>query len=293
MSWLISNRKRNENPFNGPEEKITIIPGAHDAITALIAQKVGFNTLYISGAAVSASYGLPDLGVMTVNELSQRTKEIYRATKATLLVDIDTGYGNVINAVRTAKELEESGAAALQIEDQVMPKKCGHLNGKKLVPPNEMMQKIIAIKKHCPNLKVIARTDAAGVTGLEDAIDRANKYAEAGADVIFPEALKTEEEFKEASMKIHAPVLANMTEFGKTPYYTAEQFEDWGYDFVIFPVSSLRIANKAVEAFYEKLLEGGTQKPVLSNMQSREELYELIGYFDYETLDESIAKTKL
>ncbi|MCP8616312.1 methylisocitrate lyase [Salirhabdus salicampi] len=269
------------------------MPGTHDAMASLIANKVGFKGIYLSGAAFSASIGMPDLGVITLSELLARAKEITRATNLPLLVDIDTGFGSVLNVARTIQELYEVGVAAVQIEDQDLPKKCGHLNGKKLVSTEEMVQKIVSARKANENMVIVARTDAKAVEGMNQAIERAQAYIDAGADVIFPEALTTEEEFRAFSKAVHAPLLANMTEFGKTPYYSAEQFEEWGYKIVIYPVTSLRVTAKAVEQVYEMIYATGTQKEALSNMQTRKELYELTRNSEYEDMDNSIAKTVL
>lgn len=269
------------------------MPGAHDGLTAQIARNVGFSALYLSGAAYTASRGLPDLGIIYSDEVAARARDLIRAAHLPLLVDIDTGFGGVLNATRTAREMVESGVAAVQMEDQELPKKCGHLNGKKLVSAQEMAQKIRAIKEAAPSLIVIARTDAKASEGIESAIDRANLYVQSGADGIFPEALINEEEFRQFREKVDAPLLANMTEFGKTPYFTASQFESWGYQMVIFPVTSLRVAAKACQKAFEEIYEKGTQKGALDQMQTRQELYETIGYFDYEKLDQNIAETKL
>lgn len=296
MSWLV--REKSENPITEfrkliKQEGIIQIPGAHDAMSALLAQKAGFKAIYLSGAALTATLGLPDLGIVTLPELVSRTKEITRATGMPLLVDVDTGYGSVLNVTRTVYEMVEAGAAAIQIEDQELPKKCGHLNGKKLVTTQEMVQKIKAARQADPNLVIVARTDAKGVEGFEAALERAKAYHDAGADVIFPEALVTEEEFGYMAEKTDFPLLANMTEFGRTPYLTTEQFEQLGYKCVIFPVTSLRIAAKAVEKMYQHLYATGTQKELLGAMQTRKELYSTISYDQYEDLDTTIAKTVL
>lgn len=187
----------------------------------------------------------------------------------------------------------EAKVAAVQIEDQQLPKKCGHLNGKKLVTTEELVQKIKAIKEVAPSLYIVARTDARGVEGLDEAIERANAYVKAGADAIFPEALQSEEEFRLFTSKVNAPLLANMTEFGKTPYYSAEEFANMGFQMVIYPVTSLRVAAKAYENVFTLIKETGSQKDALSNMQTRSELYETISYHDFEELDTGIAKTVL
>lgn len=275
------------------EKSILQIPGAHDAMAALVAKNAGFNALYLSGGAYTASKGLPDLGIVTSTEVAERARDLIRATNLPVLVDIDTGFGGVLNVVRTAREMLEANVAAVQIEDQKLPKKCGHLNGKQLVSKEEMAQKIKAIKKVAPSLVVIARTDARAVEGLEAAIERSEAYIEAGADGIFPEALQTDEEFRIFAEKVEVPLLANMTEFGKTPYITAETFERMGFAMVIYPVTSLRVAAKAYERIFDLIKQEGTQEAGVSDMQTRKELYETISYNDFEELDQDIAKTTL
>lgn len=298
MAWLIEKE---------PEQKqlaeqflrmiqaapIVKIPGTHDAMAARIAMQFDFKAIYLSGAAYTASRGLPDLGLVYSNEVADRARDLVRASGLPLLVDIDTGFGGVLNVARTAKEMLEAKVAAVQIEDQEMPKKCGHLNGKKLISAEEMMQKIKIIKEIVPSLVVIARTDAKDVEGMEAAIERAKKYVSAGADAIFPEALENEEIFKSFRAAVDVPLLANMTEFGKTPYYTAEQFESWGFNMVIYPVTSLRVAAKAYERVFAEISQTGSQVQSLEQMQTRKELYETIRYFDYESLDGKMAKTIL
>jgi len=298
LAWLVEEQPSQEQLAKRfleriQEPRILKIPGAHDGLTARIAKQAGFEAIYLSGAAYTASRGLPDLGIVYSNEVAERASDLVRASGLPVLVDIDTGYGGVLNVARTAKEMVEARVAAVQIEDQVMPKKCGHLNGKKLVEPSEMVEKIRMLKTVAPTLVVVARSDAKSVEGLEALVERANRYVEAGADAIFPEALTTEEEFRYVAERVRVPLLANMTEFGKTPYYTADQFESWGYRMVIYPVTSVRVAAKAIERVFEAIQREGTQKSFLSEMQSREELYKTIRYFDYEALDEHIAKTVL
>lgn len=298
MSWLVNeelSQKELAEQFRQlmTQPDILKIPGAHDAMAALVAKQVGFEALYLSGAAYTASRGLPDLGMLHSEEMAVRARDLIRATNLPVLVDIDTGYGGVLNVVRTAREMVEHRVAAVQIEDQELPKKCGHLNGKKLVSIDDMVQKIEAIKEVAPSLIVVARTDARAVEGIDAAIERANRYVEAGADAIFPEALISEEDFKKASTLIKAPLLANMTEFGRTPYYTASEFQSYGYSMVIYPVTSLRVAAKAYERVFRTIAEEDTQKNALSDMQTREELYNTIEYYAYEALDEKISKTIL
>lgn len=298
MSWIVEQpesqkelAERFQTLMN--KQEILKIPGAYDGMSALVAKQVGFKALYLSGAAYTASRGLPDLGMITSEEMAERARDLVRAAGLPVLVDIDTGYGGVLNVARTAREMVEAGVAAVQIEDQDLPKKCGHLNGKKLVTTEEMMQKIETIKEVAPTLLVVARTDAKAVEGFDAAIERANRYVEAGADAIFTEALTKEEEFRRAGSSIEAPLLANMTEFGRTPYFKANQFEDFGFDMVIYPVTALRVAAKAYEKVFTDIAEKGTQEGMLEDMQTREELYNTIQYYDFEGLDEKIAKTVL
>jgi len=264
-------------------------PGAHNAMAALLAKRAGFKALYLSGAALSASLGLADLGILTLDELRFFTRAIVRAAGLPLVVDADTGFGGVLNVMRTVRELEEAGAGALQLEDQVLPKKCGHLNDKRLVAPDEMAAKVNAARRARRHLRIIARTDAAGVEGIDAALKRAQLYLEAGADAIFPEALTSAEMFRDFAREISAPLLANMTEFGRTPYFSANQFEQFGYKMVIWPVSSLRVAAKAIDGLYRTLADEGSQVALLDQMQTRAELYQTIGYEEYESLDASIA----
>ncbi len=268
---------------------IVAIPGAHNALAALLAKRAGFQALYLSGAALSASLGLPDLGIVGLEELCLFTRAICRAAALPLIVDADTGFGGILNVMRAVRELEDAGAAAIQIEDQSLPKKCGHLNDKRLVTADEMAAKIGAAVKARRHLRIIARTDAAGVEGPDAALDRARLYLEAGADAIFPEALTDESTFRNFARNIDAPLLANMTEFGRTPYFNAKQFEEFGFKMVIWPVSSLRVAAKAIEELYRCLAEEGSAVAMLDRMQTRAELYDTIGYHDFEALDASIA----
>ncbi len=294
MTWL-SNDASESAPagerlaqlWRGPG--IVKIPGAHNALAALLAKRAGFHALYLSGAALSASLGLADLGILNLDEVCLFARTISRATGLPLIVDGDTGFGGILNVMRTVRELEDAGAAAIQIEDQLLPKKCGHLNDKRLVAPDEMAAKIAAAVRARRHLQIIARTDAAGVEGIESAISRAQIYREAGADAIFPEALTTGEMFQAFAREIDAPLLANMTEFGRTPYFTAQQFADFGFAMVIWPVSSLRIAAKAFDDLYARLMREGSAESLLDRMQTRAQLYEAIGYNDYEALDQSIA----
>ncbi|MCG3086566.1 methylisocitrate lyase [Sporosarcina cyprini] len=298
MTWLITEQKTQKELAEQflariKQKPILKIIGAHDGMSALIGKRVGFEALYLSGAAFTASRGLPDLGILHSQEVAERARELTRAAGLPVLADIDTGFGGVLNVARTAKEMVEANVAAVQIEDQDLPKKCGHLNGKKLIPAEEMAQKIKAIKEVAPSLVVIARTDALAVEGMDAAVKRMKLYVEAGADGLFPEALTTEEEFRKIGSLFDVPLLANMTEFGKTDYYTADEFESFGYSMVIYPVTSLRAAAKAYEEVFTEIFEMGSQKGKLDRMQTRKDLYETIGLEEYESLDGKIAKTIL
>lgn len=298
MTWLIEKQRTQIELSDKFKEEMTgksilRIIGAHDGMSGLIAKSTGFTSLYLSGAAFTASRGLPDLGILHSQEVAERAREIIRATDLPLLVDIDTGFGGVLNVARTAKEMVEANVAAIQIEDQDLPKKCGHLNGKKLISTEEMVQKIKIIKEVAPSLVIVARTDALSVEGMDAAINRMRMYVEAGADALFPEALTTEKEFRQVSQEFDVPLLANMTEFGKTDYFTAEEFESFGYSMVIYPVTSLRVAANAYKLVFKEIFNKGTQKDVLHMMQTRKELYDEIGLHAYEILDKQIAKTEL
>ncbi len=269
------------------------IAGAHDPIAGLLAKQAGFDALYLSGAALTASLGLPDLGIVTMEELVARAKAIVRVTRLPLLVDGDTGFGEILNVMRLVRELEDVGVAAVQLEDQVLPKKCGHLNGKQLVSVDDMAKKIGAASRARKDLKIVARTDSLAQEGMEATILRANAYVDAGADAIFPEALRNEDDFRTFAAAIDVPLLANMTEFGRTEQFSFKQFADFGYAMAIWPVSGLRIAAKAMELFYQQLHNEETAAGTLERMQPRSELYELINYYGYEALDAGIEKTIL
>ena len=270
------------------------IPGTHNGMAALQAKAAGFDALYLSGAAMTASMGLPDLGVITVDEVCFFIRQVTRASGLPVLVDGDTGYGEALNVMHMVRAFEDAGAAAVHIEDQLLPKKCGHLNDKKLADAQDMAAKVAAAANARRHLYVIARTDAAASEGLDGAIARARLYREAGADAIFPEALTTAEMFRAfAKAMPDVPLLANMTEFGRTPFFSAGEFETMGYRMVIWPVSSLRVANKAQQRLFRRLRRDGATQSMLDEMQTRAELYDLIGLSDYEALDASIIHTVL
>ncbi len=274
------------------QPEILQMPGAHLGIAALLAKKQGFQALYMSGAAMSATMGLPDLGMITVDDVAWHIRQVARASALPVLVDGDTGYGEALNVMHMVRTFEEAGAGAVHLEDQLLPKKCGHLNDKKLAGVDEMAAKVAAARKARRHLVVIARTDAVASEGMDAAVARARRYLEAGADAIFPEALTTREMFVEFARRMPGvKLLANMTEFGRTPFFTAAEFQEMGYAMVIWPVSHLRIAARSMEELYVAIrADGGTQNMV-GRMQTRAQLYETIGYHDYEALDQSLIRT--
>ena len=266
-----------------------LTPGVFSPLIAMMAEKKGFKSLYFSGAAFSAMKGIPDIGIFTFQELFDAVIEITKMSNLPLIVDVDTGFGEVINVTRTVSDLESIGVAAIQIEDQLFPKRCGHLEGKEIIEANEFAKKIYAAKSVSKDMLVIARTDAKAVEGIDSAIERAKLYKDAGADIIFPEALETEEEFKLFAESVNGEMLANMTEFGKTPYYPAEKFADMGYKIIIYPVSSLRTALNAISDLFDEIMETGTQVKFVEDMLTRKDLYNLINYDSYVKMDESLG----
>lgn len=274
--------------------KIVLAPGVFSPAVAQLAEKIGFKAVYFSGAGFSNLLGLPDLGVITLSEVTTAVNGITSLVETPVIVDVDTGFGEAVNIARTVNQMKAVGAAALQIEDQVLPKKCGHLEGKELVDVDEMLKKLVAAKESASgDILVIARTDARSVEGLDGAIDRALAYSRAGVDMIFPEALEAREEFAEFRGKLKLPLLANMTEFGKTPYLSAKEFEELGYNVVIFPVTAFRAAMRTIRGVLEELKEKGTQKGILGSLMTRKQVYELIDYYRYEGMDRKVASTAM
>jgi len=268
------------------------VPGAHNGMAALQAKAAGFEAAYLSGAAMTASMGLPDLGMITVEEVCFFVRQVARASALPVLVDGDTGYGEALNVMSMVRSFEDAGAAAVHIEDQLLPKKCGHLNDKRLADAHDMAAKVAAARKARRHLYILARTDAAASEGMDGAVARARLYMDAGADAIFPEALHSAEMFREFAARMPGvPLLANMTEFGRTPFFTAAEFEAMGYRMVIWPVSSLRVSAKASERLYAAIRRDGGTQNVLDQMQTRAELYATIDYAGYEALDQSIVST--
>lgn len=263
------------------------LPGAFNALAARMIEREGFEAVYLSGAVLANSVGgVPDVGLMTLSEARDHAAHVARATTIPIIMDADTGYGGPENAARTVGELEAVGVSGIHLEDQEFPKRCGHLEGKRLVSQQEFCEKIAAASaaKSCPDFLLIARTDARGVVGYDEAVRRAHAYLEAGADAIFPEALESREEFVRFAKDVDTILLANMTEFGKTPYLTAEEFSRMGYDLVIYPVTLQRLAMKAIQDALHTLKTRHTQESLLEQMQTRQELYDLLDY-DPKSLD--------
>ena len=274
------------------KDGIVVMPGAFNAISARLVEKAGFNALYVSGAGLANGVAaMPDIGLLTMTEVLTQSKYIIDAVDIPCIIDGDTGFGEAINVMMMIKEMESLGAGGVHIEDQEMPKKCGHLAGKSLVSPTAMAVKIAAAveARTDPDFLIVARTDARAVEGIDGAIKRANVFLKAGADAIFPEALESKEEFILFRKEISAPLLANMTEFGKSPYLSAKELEDMGYNMVIFPLTTFRVMLKSVADALSKLKAEGTQKTFIEEMMTRKELYEIIGYEDYEGIDKKIS----
>jgi len=277
------------------EGRLLQFPGAHAPIVSLLIQDQGFDGVYISGAALSAELGLPDIGLTTMTEVTQRGRQIARVTELPALIDIDTGFGEPMSAARTVQELEELGLAGCHLEDQVNPKRCGHLDNKTITPRGDMVMKIRSASdaKRDPNFLLMARTDARASEGLDAALDRARAYIDAGADAIFPEALQNISEYEKVRESLNVPLLANLTEFGKTPLLTKRELEDLGYNIAIYPVTSLRLSMKAVEDGFAALKQRGTQRDIVDKMQTRARLYEVIRYEDYNRFDQDTYNFKL
>lgn len=269
------------------ESEIVMLPGVFCPLMAKMAERLGFAGVYLSGGALSATTGVPDIGLLTLTEFTHEAARIARATELPLLCDADTGFGEVLNVERTVREFEAAGAAGIHLEDQTLPKRCGHLTGKSLIEPEAMASKIRAAvaAKADPDFVIMARTDARSVNGFEDAVERARLYRSAGADTIFPEALESEAEFRAFAERVPGPLLANMTEFGRSPLMTAEKLGELGYRLVLYPLTGLRAALKAVETTLVDLKAHGHQQNSIPNMTTRAELYDLLDYTGYETRD--------
>jgi methylisocitrate lyase len=271
--------------------KLLQFPGSWSPLVSMEIEKQGFDGVYISGSVLSNDLGYPDIGLTTLTEVAQRGRQIARTTKLPTIIDIDTGFGEPMSATRTVQEMIEMGLAGCHIEDQVNPKRCGHLDGKSLVSRDEMTRKVAAAargKKLDSNFLLIARTDSRATEGLEQSIERSKAYIDAGADCIFIEALENEKEFEAFRKAIPVPLLANMTEFGKTKLLTKEQLSNLGYNIVIYPVTTFRLAMKATVDGLAEIKAKGTQEGLLDKMQHRKDLYTLSRYEEYNSFDQSI-----
>lgn len=271
------------------------LPGAFNPLSAKLIQRRGFDGVYISGAVLSADLGLPDIGLTTLTEVADRSGQIARVTDLPALVDADTGFGEPMNLARTVQVLEDAGVAGLHVEDQVNPKRCGHLDGKAVVDRELAVRRISAAcaARRDPEFVIAARTDAAAVDGMDEAVERAKAFADAGADLLFPEAMAGPADFERMRKAVNIPVLANMTEFGKSELLDATTLESLGVNAVIYPVTLLRLAMHAADTGLSALSEHGTQRDVLEQMQSRGELYDLLDYADYTTFDDDVFNFRI
>ena len=272
------------------DSKITRLPGAFSPLVARAIQEKGFEGVYVSGAVVAADLALPDIGLTTLTEVAGRARQIARATDLPVLVDADTGFGEPMSAARTISEFEDAGVAGCHLEDQVNPKRCGHLDGKEVVTAAEMTKRIKAAVKgrRDENFVISARTDSRAGEGLDAAIDRAKAYSDAGADLIFPEAMRDLGEFEKFAASVDVPILANMTEFGKSELFTTEQLANVGVRLVIYPVTTLRLAMGAIKSGLQTIRDEGTQVDLLEGMQTRADLYDTIDYAAYNDFDAAV-----
>ncbi|MFD3976252.1 methylisocitrate lyase [Streptomyces cyaneofuscatus] len=270
--------------------RLVRMPGAVNPYSARLIQEAGFEAVYLSGAVLAAELALPDIGLTSSTEIAARAQQIARVTDLPALIDADTGFGEPMNAARTVQLMEDAGLAGLHLEDQVNPKRCGHLDGKTLVGPEEMVRKVRAAvdARRDPDFLLMARTDARGPEGLTAAIDRAKAYVDAGADAVFPEALADEGEFEAFRAAVDVPLLANMTEFGKGPLLDVATLENLGYNIALYPVTLFRLAMGAVEDGLAALAADGTQQALLARMQTRSRLYEVLGYEEYGAFDSAV-----
>lgn len=288
-----------DNVNGGPDKlkdllknEFIVAPGVFNGVSARLAENAGFKSIYLSGSGVAGAMGLPDLSVTTSTEVAEEIRRICNVSTLPLIVDADTGFGEPINVIRTVRLFESAGAAAIHLEDQVLPKRCGHLNGKKIVDREEMVRKlkVAAGTRKNDNFTIIARTDSRSVLGVEDAIERSNLYLEAGADMIFTEALESKEEFSKFGREVKGPLLANMTEFGKSPLLSVAELKKAGYKAVIFPLTAFRVALKSMQKTYDEIMEAGTQRDYMDKLMTRSEFYELIDYTQYEKEDKDLSE---
>ncbi len=291
MNRFYEQRKKLRDLINGPG---LMLPGAFNAITAKLAERAGFKSIYISGAGLANGQGFPDIGLLSLSEVITLSKYIVDAVTIPCIADADTGFGEVINVTRAVKEFEKIGVAGIHIEDQMLPKRCGHLEGKELISTEAMCEKIKAalLARQDKNFLIIARTDARGVEGFHKALERARAYVSTGADAIFIEALESKDEFKKFAMEVKVPLLANMTEFGKSELLSFDELTSLGYKMVIYPMTAFRVMMQATEETYKELFKKGTQKDFINKMQTRKELYEVLEYDQYAELDKKVAGYK-
>lgn len=275
------------------EKETVVMPGAFNAPVGMLAQRIGFEAIYISGAGlINGTAGYPDIGLLGMDEMVREASYIANAVEVPAICDADTGFGDVLQVMRTIQAFERAGLAGVHLEDQEAPKRCGHLDGKSLIETAEMERKLAAAAEARQNrdFLIIARTDARSVEGFEQSVERGLRYVDAGADAVFPEALLSEDEFGRYAEQVKVPLMANMTEFGKTPYLSAKQFAALGYRMVIFPMSAFRVMMRAVEELLQQLKTDGSAERLLPRMQTRQELYDLLGYSEYQGKDTQLAE---
>ena len=275
------------------EKETVVMPGAFNAPVGMLAQRIGFEAIYISGAGlINGTAGYPDIGLLGMDEMVREASYIANAVEVPAICDADTGFGDVLQVMRTIQAFERAGLAGVHLEDQEAPKRCGHLDGKSLIETAEMERKLAAAAEARQNrdFLIIARTDARSVEGFEQSVERGLRYVDAGADAVFPEALLSEDEFGRYAEQVKVPLMANMTEFGKTPYLSAKQFAALGYRMVIFPMSAFRVMMRAVEELLQQLKTDGSAERLLPRMQTRQELYDLLGYSEYQGKDAQLAE---
>ena len=268
--------------------------GVFNGISAILAQQSGFKVSYLSGSGVAANMGYPDISLTTLSEVVEEARRIIRVTRMPLIVDCDTGFGETINVSRTVRMMEEAGVSAIHLEDQILPKRCGHLDGKELISIDDMNKKLrsASLSKKNKDFTIIARTDSRSVEGFDASIERAREYMNAGADAIFIEALESESEFREFAKKVKMPLLANMTEFGKSPLLSFSELKSMGYAIVIYPLTAFRAMMKNVQGIYNDLYKYGTQKNFMERLMTRRDFYDLIGYDEYGKEDSELSKIR-
>jgi methylisocitrate lyase len=295
MSILRDNINQGPKEFRRMmKEEGCFAAGVFNGISAIIAEHSGFKASYLSGSGVAASMGYPDISLTTLSEVVEEARRIVRVTRMPLIVDCDTGFGETINVSRTVRMMEEAGVSAIHLEDQILPKRCGHLDGKELIPVEDMNKKLrsASLSKKIREFTIIARTDARSVEGFDSSVERAREYLKAGADAIFIEALESESEFREFAKKVKAPLLANMTEFGKSPFLSFNELKSMGYAIVIYPLTAFRAMMKNIQEIYNDLYREGTQKNFMDRLMTRREFYDIIGYDDYGKEDSELSKIR-